>query len=206
MESVLRALAVYAFLLLVFRIAGKRALAEITTFDFVLLLIVAETTQQALLGEDFSLVNCFLLISTLMCVEILLSLWKRRHPLVDKILDGVPLILLDNGKLLHDRMKRSRVNEDDILVAARELHGIERLDQVKFAVLERSGNFHRSEGTLIKPASDLRSRHRPRPTRRTRRRWRGRQKPGPSPPAGQDGRKWNSRQTSSRPPPASSRE
>lgn len=139
MESVLRALAVYAFLLLVFRIAGKRALAEITTFDFVLLLIVAETTQQALLGEDFSLVNCFLLISTLMCVEILLSLWKRRHPLVDKILDGVPLILLDNGKLLHDRMKRSRVNEDDILVAARELHGIERLDQVKFAVLERSG-------------------------------------------------------------------
>jgi Predicted membrane protein len=52
MESVLRGLAVYAFLMLVFRISGKRSLGEITTFDFVVLLIVAETTQQALLGED----------------------------------------------------------------------------------------------------------------------------------------------------------
>jgi Predicted membrane protein len=74
-----------------------------------------------------------------MSADILLSMWKRRHPLVDKILDGVPLILIENGRLLSDRMKRSRVNEDDILTAARELHGLERLDQVKFAVLERSG-------------------------------------------------------------------
>lgn len=139
MESVLRGLAVYAFLMLVFRISGKRSLGEITTFDFVVLLIVAETTQQALLGEDYSLTNAFILIATLMSADILLSMWKRRHPLVDKILDGVPLILIENGRLLSDRMKRSRVNEDDILTAARELHGLERLDQVKFAVLERSG-------------------------------------------------------------------
>lgn len=139
MESVLRGLAVYAFLMLVFRISGKRSLGEITTFDFVVLLIVAETTQQALLGEDYSLTNAFILIATLMSADILLSMWKRRHPLVDKILDGVPLILIENGRLLSDRMKRSRVNEDDILTAARELHGLECLDQVKFAVLERSG-------------------------------------------------------------------
>lgn len=139
MESVLRGLAVYAFLMLIFRISGKRSLAEITTFDFVVLLIVAETTQQALLGEDYSLINAFILIATLMSADILLSMWKRRHPLVDKILDGVPLILIENGKLLPERMQRSRVNEDDILTAARELHGLERLDQVKFAVLERSG-------------------------------------------------------------------
>ncbi len=139
MESILRGLAVYAFLMVIFRISGKRSLAEITTFDFVILLILAETTQQALLGEDYSLINCFLLVATLMTAEVLLSMWKRRHPLVDKILDGVPLILVDNGKLLEDRMQRSRVNKDDILVAAREKHGLERLDQVKYAVLERSG-------------------------------------------------------------------
>jgi len=139
MESILRGLAVYAFLMVIFRISGKRSLAEITTFDFVILLILAETTQQALLGEDYSLIDCFLLVATLMTAEVLLSMWKRRHPLVDKILDGVPLILVDNGKLLEDRMQRSRVNKDDILVAAREKHGLERLDQVKYAVLERSG-------------------------------------------------------------------
>lgn len=139
MESVLRALAVYGFLLLVFRIAGKRSLAQITTFDFVLLLIIAETTQQALLGEDFSLTNCFLLISTLLVVEVFLSVWKRRHPAVDRVLDGLPLILMEDGRLLQDRMKRSRVNRDDILTAARQTHGLKSLDEVKFAVLERSG-------------------------------------------------------------------
>lgn len=139
MESILRGLAVYLFLLVVFRIGGKRSLAEITTFDFVLLLIIAETTQQALLGEDFSLVNCFLLVATLIMVDYFLALWKRRHPLVDKVLDGTPLVLMDNGRMLADRMKECRVNADDILTAARRDHGLERLDQVKFAVLERSG-------------------------------------------------------------------
>jgi uncharacterized membrane protein YcaP (DUF421 family) len=57
MESVLRATAIYVFLLLVFRITGKRSLAQITAFDFVLLLIIGEATQQALLGEDFSVIN-----------------------------------------------------------------------------------------------------------------------------------------------------
>ncbi len=139
MESILRGLSVYFFLLLVFRITGKRSLAEITTFDFVVLLILAETTQQALLGEDFSLVNSFLLIATLMTAEVVLSIWKRRHATVDKLLDGVPLVLIDHGRLLEGRMRRCRVNEEDILVAARQKHGLERLDQVKFAVLERSG-------------------------------------------------------------------
>lgn len=139
MESVFRAIAVYFFLLLVFRISGKRSLAQITTFDFVLILIIAETTQQALLGNDFSLINSFLLIAALLSAEILLSLWKRNHPVVDKALDGMPLILMENGKLLKDRMRHSRVNADDILVAARQTHGLESLDQIKYAILERSG-------------------------------------------------------------------
>lgn len=139
MESVLRGLAVYVFLLVVFRVSGKRTIAEITTFDFVLLLIIAETTQQALLGEDFSLVNCFVLVATLICAEISLSIWKRRHPAVDRVVDGVPLVLVDNGRVLHERLRRARVDEDDILVSARERQGLERVEQIKYAVLERSG-------------------------------------------------------------------
>ena len=65
MESVLRAAIVYVFLLVLFRLAGKRTLSDVTTFDFVLLLIISEATQQALLGEDFSLTNAFLVITTL---------------------------------------------------------------------------------------------------------------------------------------------
>ena len=139
METILRALGIYLFLLLVFRMAGKRSLAQITTFDFVLLLIIGEATQQALIGNDFSLTTAWLLITTLLGAEIAMSLFKQRFPRLERIIDGTPLVLVDNGQLLRDRMQKSRVDEADIMSAARHLQGLERLDQIKYAVLERSG-------------------------------------------------------------------
>ena len=76
MDAVLRATAMYLLLLTVFRVSGRRMLAELTTFDFVLLLIIGEATQQALLGEDFSFINAMLVIVTLVTLEIVLSLLK----------------------------------------------------------------------------------------------------------------------------------
>jgi uncharacterized membrane protein YcaP (DUF421 family) len=139
MESVLRAAAVYAFLLLIFRLTGKRTLAQITAFDFVLLLIIGEATQQALLGNDFSMINACIVIATLMFLELVLSLAKGRWPTLDPILDSVPIVIVDHGRLIQDRAVHERVDLSDVLAAAREHHGLERLDQIKFAVLERSG-------------------------------------------------------------------
>lgn len=139
MESVVRGLAIYFIVWLIFRIAGKRSLAEITTFDFVLVLIIAETTQQAMLGPDYSITNALLLIVTLVGADIALSLAKQRSKLIEKILDGVPVVIMEDGKLHKDRMDKARVDEEDILNAARELRGLERLDQIRYAVLERSG-------------------------------------------------------------------
>ena len=139
MDAVLRGAAVYLFLLLIFRLTGKRSLDQVTTFDFVLLLIISETTQQALLGEDFSLTNCFLLVITLFAVDQGFALLAARSPFIARWADGVPLVLVEDGKLLKDRMKKSQVDEDDILEAARETQGLERLDQIKYAVLERHG-------------------------------------------------------------------
>ncbi|HWO93567.1 MAG TPA: hypothetical protein VNL92_02270, partial [Dehalococcoidia bacterium] len=65
MESIVRAAAVYLFLLVVFRLAGRRTLSQLTNFDFVLLLIISEATQQALLGQDFSMTNAFIVITLL---------------------------------------------------------------------------------------------------------------------------------------------
>ena len=76
MDAVLRAIAVYLVLLLLFRVAGRRTLAEITTFDFVLLLIIGEATQQALLGEDFSVTNAVIVIATLLFIDVRRK-WKR---------------------------------------------------------------------------------------------------------------------------------
>jgi len=139
MESILRAGVIYVFLLVVFRIAGKRSLAQITTFDFVLLLIIGEATQQALLGDDYSVVNACIVIATLILLEITLSHVAARFPAVDRAVEGLPLIVVDNGKLLNDRLRRERLDQSEILAAARELHGLERLEDIKYAVLERSG-------------------------------------------------------------------
>ncbi len=139
MSSILRALSIYVFLLVVFRLMGKRSLAQITTFDFVLLLIIGEATQQALLGDDFSVTNAFLVILTLVTAEIGLSLVKRRSPHMDKLLDGVPLVLVEDGHVIRERLEKCRVDIGDILDAARKLQGLERMDQIKYAVLERSG-------------------------------------------------------------------
>ncbi|MGE6319379.1 DUF421 domain-containing protein [Pseudomonas oryzihabitans] len=139
MESVLRAAALYAFLLVLFRITGRRALSEITTFDFVLLLVIGEATQQALLGDDFSVINAFVVIATLVLIDILLSLFKERSPRVGRFLDGVPLIVVEYGKPLTERLRKARITEEDILEAARQSQGLERLEQIRFAVLEKNG-------------------------------------------------------------------
>jgi uncharacterized membrane protein YcaP (DUF421 family) len=71
--------------------------------------------------------------------DIGLALLKERSPLVEKLIDGVPLVIVEDGRLLEGRMRWARVDEDDVLTAARETQGLERLDQIKYAVLERSG-------------------------------------------------------------------
>ena len=139
MESVLRGVLVYAFLLVVFRISGKRTLSQTTTFDLVLLLIISETTQQAMVDNDHSITNGALLIVTLVCTSILLAALKQFFPKLDVILEGQPLIVVNKGQLVREVMQKSRVDEEDILSAARMLHGLERLDQIKYAILERDG-------------------------------------------------------------------
>ena len=139
MDAVLRASAIYLVLLLIFRITGKRSLAQITTFDFVLLLVIGEATQQALLGNDFSVINAAIVIVTLLTIDVGLSLAQARFPRLRPWLDDVPLVLVEDGQMLQRRMDKSRISEADILQAARATQGLERMDQIKYAVLERTG-------------------------------------------------------------------
>jgi uncharacterized membrane protein YcaP (DUF421 family) len=139
MDSILRALTVYVFLLVLFRIAGRRTLAEMTNFDFVLLLIISEATQNAMIGNDYSITNGVLVILTLIGVDIGLSVMKQRFPLMERYMDGMPLVIVDEGRPLKDLMDRARVDEQDILASARDKHGLERMEQIKYAVLERNG-------------------------------------------------------------------
>jgi uncharacterized membrane protein YcaP (DUF421 family) len=102
-------------------------------------LIISEATQNAMIGNDYSVTNGFLVILTLVGVDILLSLVKRRFPHVETWLDGKPMVLVSNGRPLKDRMAQARVDEADVLQAARERQGLARMDDIDYAVLEISG-------------------------------------------------------------------
>jgi uncharacterized membrane protein YcaP (DUF421 family) len=140
MNGVLQTAAIYFFLLLVFRISGKRSLQDVTLFDFVLLLVISESVQEALIGDDFSLTKALIVISTFLLLDIGMSLIKQRFPALSRILDGMSLVIVKDGKPLRDRMDKERIDEEDVLEAARSTHGLSRMDQVKYAVLERNGS------------------------------------------------------------------
>lgn len=140
MNPVLRGVLVYLFVYVIFRILGKRSLSEITTFDFVLLLIISETTTNALMGEDFSITACFIMVCTLVGVDYLFSLVKEKVPWFQVVSEGAPLVIVDNGKPLHKRMEKSKVDEDDIMEAARLTQGLQHMEEIKYAVLERDGS------------------------------------------------------------------
>ena len=139
MDAVLRAGAIYLALMVQFKISGRRSLGELTSFDFVLLMVIGEATQQALLGDDFSVTNAILVIITLMVIDIGFSLIKRRFKRVAKLIDGGPTIVVENGMFLRHRMHEARIQDDDIMEAARIGQGLERVDQIKYAILERNG-------------------------------------------------------------------
>jgi uncharacterized membrane protein YcaP (DUF421 family) len=139
MDSVLKALLVYLVLWLLIRISGRRTLAELSTFDFILFLVIGGATQRALIGQDYSLTNAFVVIATLIVVDITVGILERDYKFFSKIVKGVPTILVDDGHLLTGRMRRARVTADEILERARTAHGLETLDQIKYAILESSG-------------------------------------------------------------------
>ena len=150
MDSVFRSAAVYLFVLVVFRISGKRSLSQITTFDFILLLIIGEATQQALLGDDFSIVNAWVVIASLVTLETVFSWMEGRWPRFGRVMGGLPVVVVEHGRLLEEQATHEGVTLSEILAAGREHHGLERLDQFKFAILERHG------GITVVPTKDAR--------------------------------------------------
>jgi uncharacterized membrane protein YcaP (DUF421 family) len=139
MEQILRTIGIYAFLMITFRICGKRTLKDITVFDFVLLLVLSEGVQQALTSDDFSLVNAWVIIATFLFLDVMMSLLKHKFRAVDRLMDGEPIIIVRGGVPLAERMAKERVDLDEVLEAARQ-NGLESLDKIKYAVLERNGS------------------------------------------------------------------
>jgi uncharacterized membrane protein YcaP (DUF421 family) len=151
MESVLRLAVVYVFLMLLFRIGGRRTVANMSRFDLVVVLLISELLQQAMTGSDPSLTQAIVLCAALVALDLVFSWVKMRWPRMDHLIEGIPVLLVERGRPLHAVMREMRVDEADVLEAARRIHGLRDLGQVQFAVLETNGSI-----SIIPEASDPR--------------------------------------------------
>ena len=139
MIPVVRAVAMYAFILVIFRIMGKRTLSEVTAFDFIVLLIVSETTQQAMTGNDFSVTNAAILVLTLVLLQRLSDWVAKRSRRADNVLNDLPVVIVEDGHPVDEWMRRNGLSEEEVLEEARQSQGIGSMDEIRYAVLERNG-------------------------------------------------------------------
>ena len=132
--------AIYLMLLVIFRLAGRRTLAETTSFDLVLLLIIGETTQNAMMGDDHTVGGAAVAIMALVSLDMAIGFFKKAFPAFDHLLEGRPVLLIHNGKVDRPTLDANSLDDEDIKEAARLSHGLERMEDVKQATLERDGH------------------------------------------------------------------
>jgi uncharacterized membrane protein YcaP (DUF421 family) len=137
---VVRAIAVYGFLLVLMRLMGKRSLAQVTVFDLLVLLIISEATQQGMTGNDFSVTNSIILVTTLVLLQRAADRLTNRSPRSDRLLNDVPTVIVQDGRPIADRMRHNDLSDGELLEEVRKAAGLETLDKVRYAVLERDGS------------------------------------------------------------------
>jgi uncharacterized membrane protein YcaP (DUF421 family) len=138
MDIVIRAACVYVFVWLVLRALGKRQLGELTAFELVLLFIIGDLVQQSITQRDTSITAAVLAISTIAMLILIQSFVVFRFPRTRPLVDGTPVMVVHDGRMLDDVMHRERLTPDDLLEAARQ-QGIDDLAHVRAAVLEADG-------------------------------------------------------------------
>jgi|SRR5881396_102925 len=139
-EKIVRPILVYLFLIAGFRFAGKRVQAQLNPFDLVVLLTISNTVQNAIIGSDNSLLGGLIGASTLLVVNYVVVRFLFSHERLDRIIEGDPVALIQNGQLQIDRLKKELITIAELEEAARK-QGFESLASIDRAVVEPGGTF-----------------------------------------------------------------
>jgi uncharacterized membrane protein YcaP (DUF421 family) len=138
MDTVLRIVIIYLFLMVALRLMGKREFGELAPFDIVVLLLIPEIFSQSMLREDFSLTNALVAVSTLLTLVFATSLLSYRFRKVGEVVTGVPTVLVRHGHLVREHLDRERVGPGEVLDAMHAA-GLHAFEQVRWAILETDG-------------------------------------------------------------------
>lgn len=138
-EKILRPIAVYAFLIIVLRVAGKRELAQLNPFDLVVLLTISNTVQNAIIGEDNSVTGGMIGAATLLVVNYVVVRYLYAHDRFDRLVEGEPTVLIRDG-VIDERAIRAEAISRGALAAAAHKQGFATLAELESATLEPSGS------------------------------------------------------------------
>lgn len=139
LEKVLRSAVVYLFLLVAFRLAGKRQLGQMTPFDLVVLLIISNVVQNALIGNDNSLGGGLLGATVILLLNAGVAWLTFRHKRVERVVEHTPTILVKHGQILRENLRRERLSLPELRAALRR-EGVVSLRNVRYAILEEDGH------------------------------------------------------------------
>ncbi|TCI98738.1 YetF domain-containing protein [Aeromicrobium sp. IC_218] len=140
MSIVISATVVFVLVWLVVRIVGKRELSELSAFDFVILVVVGDLVAEGVISEDTSVTGAVVAVATIALLTVGTSWLSWKLPRRRSFFEGVPTLLVRDGRIIHESLRIERLDEADLLAAART-NGIEHLEDVKWAVLEQDGSF-----------------------------------------------------------------
>src|SRR3954454_15810701 len=132
MDIVLRAVAVFAFLLVLTRVIGRRELSSLQPIDLILLIILGDAVQQGLTQDDYSLTGSFLAVGTIAVLQVFVSWVGYRFPRTRPVLDGEPIVVVQDGELIEQNLRRERLSPEEIAEEARS----QNIADVRFAILE----------------------------------------------------------------------
>jgi uncharacterized membrane protein YcaP (DUF421 family) len=138
MDIVIRAAFAFAFIFFLTRIAGRRELSSLEPFDLILLIVLGDLVQQGVTQSDYSVTGLVLAAGTIALMQIAVSYINFRFKRVRTVLDGEPIVLIEDGRVLTRNVHRERLTRHELEEQAR-LSQIESLDKVRWAVLETSG-------------------------------------------------------------------
>jgi uncharacterized membrane protein YcaP (DUF421 family) len=138
MDIVLRATVVFLVVLLVTRVVGKRDLASLEPFDVILLVVIGDLVQQGVTQSDYSLTGAILAIVTISLLTVATAYVSYRFRTLRPVLEGEPVVLIENGNLLDANLRRERLTVEELIAEARQ-QSIGSLDDVEWAVLETTG-------------------------------------------------------------------
>jgi uncharacterized membrane protein YcaP (DUF421 family) len=139
LEIVLRVGAIYIIVLFGLRLMGKREIAQLSVVDFVLVLLISNAVQNAMLGPDTTLLGGIVAAIVLFGINFLLKLLETYSSNAKKFLEGNPVVLIYKGKVNDVNLRRARISTDELVTAVRE-HGVKSIADVDLSMLEVNGN------------------------------------------------------------------